>query len=220
MSWVPMLLPYLEQDALYKQYDFTKKWNAAPNEVVPGGTIQKNIPGLTCPSAPVPPEARGGANNRGVTDYSPINDVDNPNPNVNPMPAADKTRLGIMGVDVKRRTTDVIDGTSNTMLLAEDAGRENLFQMGMQVNGTTLGSWGNPGNEISISGFNPATKTVPGACPINCTNDNEVYSFHPGVANVLFGDGSVRALSATTDINVLVALMTRAGNEIIPPGTF
>jgi prepilin-type N-terminal cleavage/methylation domain-containing protein len=221
LSWVPFLLPYLEQDALYKLYNFNADWNdTATNDLNPGGPNQKLIALLICPSVPTDAASRGGGLNRGVTDYSPLNDVDQPNAFVSPLPPNDKTRLGILGASVRRRVIDVTDGTSNTVLLAEDAGRENLFQMGSLVPGTTNGSWANPGNEISISGFNTATKTMPGPCAVNCTNDNEVYSFHSGVAMTLFGDGSVHAISATLDINVLVALMTRSQGEIIPAGTY
>ena len=30
-----------------------------------------------------------------------------------------------------------------------------------------------------------------GPCAMNCTNDNELYSFHSGGVNGVFGDGSV-----------------------------
>ena len=93
--------------------------------------------------------------------------------------------------------TDITDGTSNTILLAEDAARNKKYLMGKAVTGSTTGAWGNPGTEVVISGYDPATNTSPGPCPINCTNNNEVYSFHPGGANAVFGDGSVRFVKAT-----------------------
>ena len=59
-----------------------------------------------------------------------------------------------------------------------------------------------------------------GSCAINCTNDREVYSFHPGGANVSFAAGRVRFLKATINIRVFVRLVTRAGNEIISAGDY
>jgi prepilin-type N-terminal cleavage/methylation domain-containing protein len=219
-SWVPFILPYIEQDPLYHRYRFDLNWNKAPNDMDPGGADQTQLAGLICPSVPVAATERGGGLHRGVTDYSPINDVTRPNPFINPLPPDDKTRLGIMGADVRRRISEVLDGTSNTLLLAEDCGRENLWQMGSLQPGTVNGAWANPGNEIAISGFNAATMTSPGACAINCDNANEVYSFHSGVAQVLCADGSVHLLSASTNINVLVALMTRNGGELIANNPF
>ena len=55
----------------------------------------------------------------------------------------------------------------------------------------------------------------PGPCAINCTNEREVYSFHPAGANAVFADGSVHFLQASMSIRVLAALVTRAGGESV-----
>jgi prepilin-type N-terminal cleavage/methylation domain-containing protein/prepilin-type processing-associated H-X9-DG protein len=221
LSWTPFVLPYLEQDALYRKYNFAQNWNdTATNDLNPGGPNQVNIPVLVCPSVPTPASSRGGALNRGITDYSPLNDIARPNAFITSMPPTDNTLLGILGSDVRRRVADITDGTSNTVMMAECAGREQIWQMGALASGTTNGAWANPGNQISIAGFNPATLAAPGACAINCTNVDNVYSFHSGLAMTLFGDGSVHPLAASLDLNVLVALMTRNQGEVIPAGTF
>src|SRR5262249_29582287 len=48
----------------------------------------------------------------------------------------------------------------------------------------------------------------------------EVYSFHPGGANVVFADGRVHFLKTTIDIRVFARLVTRAGGEIISAGDY
>ena len=78
---------------------------------------------------------------------------------------------------------------------------------------------------LTVSGFDPSKigtgePLQPGACAVNCTNDQEIYSFHPGVANVLLADGSVRQLKANTDINIVVALITRSQGETIPADAY
>jgi prepilin-type processing-associated H-X9-DG protein len=48
---------------------------------------------------------------------------------------------------------------------------------------------------------------------MNCTDDDEVYSFHTGGANFLFGDGSIHFLRTNLDLSLLHALITRCGGE-------
>jgi prepilin-type processing-associated H-X9-DG protein len=55
--------------------------------------------------------------------------------------------------------------------------------------------------------------TKPGPCAINCTNEQEVYSFHPLGANAVFADGSLHFLKADMDIRIFARLATRAGEE-------
>ena len=66
----------------------------------------------------------------------------------------------------------------------------------------------------------PDGAVQPGCCAINCTNHREVYSFHPGGANVLMADGSVHFLNASIDIRVFAHLVTRAGGEVVSAGDY
>jgi len=50
---------------------------------------------------------------------------------------------------------------------------------------------------------------------VNCSNDNEIFSFHPGGSNVLIADGSVRFLKDRTPIRIIASLVTRQGGEIV-----
>ena len=217
--WTVLLLPYFEQGNLYAQYRFDKNWDdAATNDANPGGVIQVDIATYLCPAAP---SGRKGSRNRGVLDYSPVNTITRPNSYVKNMPPSDPTNIGILGKNVSRRLTDITDGASQTILLAEDAGRNQTWQMGQLVSATGgTGAWGNPATQIAIGGFNPATKTQPGPCAVNCTNNDEIYSFHPGSANALFADGSVQQLRANLDINIAIALMTRSIGEVIDPSSY
>jgi prepilin-type processing-associated H-X9-DG protein len=168
---------------------------------------------------PSAPGSRLASRHRGVTDYDALNQITRPNPFVAKMPPSDPTFIGILGKDVHRHMNEIIDGTSNTIILAESAGRNQLWQMGKMVSSSgTTGAWANPDTEIVITGFDPTTNKLPGPCAVNCTNNNEVYAFHTGLANMLFADGSVRSLRTGLDINMLIPLMTRAVGEVTPPG--
>jgi prepilin-type processing-associated H-X9-DG protein len=55
------------------------------------------------------------------------------------------------------------------------------------------------------------------AFPINQAPwfENDIRSLHPLGANGLFVDGSARFLKESMDLEVLAAICTRAGNEVI-----
>jgi len=53
-----------------------------------------------------------------------------------------------------------------------------LLRRSSLIHGGGTGAWANPATQIAISGFNPATKTAPGPCAVNCNNVDEVYGFH------------------------------------------
>jgi prepilin-type N-terminal cleavage/methylation domain-containing protein/prepilin-type processing-associated H-X9-DG protein len=214
--WPPFVFPYLEQSALYQQYNFKVRWDdrvTPQNGVLNNDLIQTPLTVFICPSNPDRTWTRAPLDYPSTTQVTAGQFIT--------VPVRDSAYVGVLGRDVSRRVTDVADGTSNTLILAEDAGREELWQMGTIVpNRSVVGSWGNPGNTITLIGFNPVTRTAPGPCGINCQNDSEIYSFHPGGANVLCADGSVHFLSANTPIQVISDLITRAGGEVLAPGTF
>jgi prepilin-type processing-associated H-X9-DG protein len=126
----------------------------------------------------------------------------------------------------------VTDGLSNTILAADCAGRPRLYHRGVLVpDGTTPRTWSgssthpfpvggvwashNKGFLVDGAQMNGYTNTTPGVAPVNFSNDNEVYSFHPGGAHVLMADGSVRMVSESMSLIVLCAMTTRAGGETI-----
>ena len=115
------------------------------------------------------------------------------------------------------RVSQILDGTSNTIMLAEDAGRPQLWRAGSRISGqpdVLGGPWAGFLSGFVVRGSNP-DGTSPGPCAINCTNNREVYSFHPSGANVVFADGSVHFLQAGMDIQVLANLVTRSGGEVV-----
>jgi prepilin-type processing-associated H-X9-DG protein len=128
---------------------------------------------------------------------------------------------GAFTIEACRRLADIRDGTSWTILIAESAGRPQYWQRGYrQVPDVCLS--GAPWASRSLLGCRGGTPdwTSFAPCAVNCTNNREVYSFHPGGANVAFADGSVRFLGETIDIRVFAALVTRAGREVVSEGDF
>jgi prepilin-type processing-associated H-X9-DG protein len=109
----------------------------------------------------------------------------------------------------------ITDGLSKTMIVAEIDGR------GYNDNKSPpqfRGAWADGDNVFAVKEPINENKTenVNGIdVPIQWTSD-EIYSEHPGGANVLFCDGSVHFLPDSLDVNVLYALATRDQGEPIP----
>src|SRR5262249_25654720 len=154
---------YIEQQPLYNRYRFNVNWDdAATNDQNPGGVNQVEIPVFLCPSAP---SGRLADRNRKILDYPAVTQITRPNHYANYLPPSDPTYIGILGHNVRRKITDIKDGTSNTLLLTESAGRNQKWEMGQMVATTgTTGAWANPGTQIVVSGFDIPTRTIPGAC--------------------------------------------------------
>ena len=49
---------------------------------------------------------------------------------------------------------------------------------------------------------------------MNCTNNNEAFSFHPNLIVGLVCDGSIQNVKATIDLQQYSELITRDGNEL------
>jgi prepilin-type N-terminal cleavage/methylation domain-containing protein len=219
-SWVPFILPYIEEQAIYQKYNFTVDWSSTTGNAsgpandataANAGVANQAQPKLfLCPSAPQ--TNRGTTNHRGAIDYQATTQLTRPNPLVITIPPSDPTYDGVLGKNVFRTMLEITDGSSNTLLLAEDAGRNQKWDLGkLNPAGAPAdtGAWANPGGVLNISGINPATLAKPGAVAVNGTNSENVYSFHTSAAMSLFADGSVRSLSTSTSISTLYYLVTR-----------
>jgi len=213
-SWPPFILPYIEQNNLFERYRFDLRWDDANTN--DKGVIQTTIKTFMCPSCPY------RKYDRAPIDYPPPNQITTPNSFLTRLPNPDATFPGVLGKDVRRRMADITDGISNTLLLAESAGRDPLYQMGrfVSLTGGGRGSWGNPGNVINLTGFNPTANNLPGPCAVNCSNNNEIYSFHPSSANVLFCDATVRTMRANVPLQIVSDLITRADGESVNSDAF
>jgi prepilin-type N-terminal cleavage/methylation domain-containing protein/prepilin-type processing-associated H-X9-DG protein len=259
-SWMALILPYIEQGNVSNIYDFTNDYDAQSNAVAVSTTIKV----YNCPSTPNQPRFDTSASDnagstgfntagRAATDYSGLNAIKNFVANACPLTASvpanaskdDPRIIGCMtrdneggGLNAGVLITSITDGTSNTLMIGEDAGRPSWYASGGQLiaaTGTKVnkeGAWSDPNANFSVDGSNPGCSaafvgtstsdicvpgpTVPTSCPLNCTNDSEFFGFHTGGCNAAFADGSVHFISGTINTCTLAALVTRAGGEVIP----
>ncbi len=245
-NWVPysgwgvFILPYIEQEPLAKIYNYNLNfWD-------PGNAAAVALPVavFTCPASPPPRSATiitdddapvvgvvAGTGAEG--DYFAPNAVDAYWwPAAQYAAASDENEAPAMAVGANRSLNLITDGTSNTLLISELAGRPNYYILGLQqASNTNLrfpnwwGPWASYNSCVyktwSADGTTPGGPTGPaGPCTINCNNSWGIYSFHNGGANAVFVDGSVHFLAFGLSPNVFAALVTRAGAEVIDASGF
>jgi prepilin-type N-terminal cleavage/methylation domain-containing protein/prepilin-type processing-associated H-X9-DG protein len=235
VSMLTKLLPFFEQDNLYKQYNFSFNWFDPVN--LPVSSTQIKI--LHCPSTPNPDRLDGRPDAPWVpivatSDYAATTSV---SPLLVSAGLVTASGPGMIPKDAQHpRLNDVKDGLSNTICLAESGGRPQIYRLGQligapptpKVNG---GGWARAANDFALQGSTADGTTYPGPCAMNCTNgfdyqiypdpyfgkdgSGEVYSFHTGGSNLLFGDGSVHYLAQSISISTFAALVTRDSGEVI-----
>jgi prepilin-type processing-associated H-X9-DG protein len=229
------LLPSLDQSPLANQYARDASWFDPPNQTV----VNTHLEIWQCPSAPArrrmdgslptvtPPPQVPFNGTAACGDYAGMGVVDAglAQSGLIDLPSgprdANGNYEGAFAINRSRCFADIRDGTSQTILMAECAGRPQLWQGHRPISNTWLtgGPWASR-NLLWTRGATPDGTAFFGPCAMNCTNDREVYSFHLGGANAVFADGSVRFLSESINIRVFARLVTRAGNEVVSTGDF
>jgi prepilin-type N-terminal cleavage/methylation domain-containing protein/prepilin-type processing-associated H-X9-DG protein len=131
----------------------------------------------------------------------------------------------------------VSDGLSNTWIVGEDAGRPvgynrqrtiftadfgdgvGLLAVDGSINpvGGGGGAWADPFSFFHLDGAAcDNTGGRGGPCEMNYTSNNELFSFHTGGCNILFGDGSVHFVADSISPSLVIAFITKSGGEVIP----
>ena len=258
------ILQFLEGTTIYNTINFNYEYNNANLGNVTAFCTQLNV--FLCPSAVRQPSGKDGAagtdsdstlaatfGGYGVGDYGATVYTD-----ISPFgvttgvgsttitPFRDKTyRANGVLKQGKTAIAEITDGTSNTIMIAEDAGRDprsispytrgggNAPNPGINVYNPADASlplrfwrWAEADNSFGVSGQvnNPNAaldncgtpwQTTCAVAGNNAGNNDEIFSFHPGGANAVFGDGSVRFLKSTTNILVLRQIVTLNGGEVV-----
>ena len=215
--WSLELLPYLEQTALYDQWDKGLGFVEGPNALL----VATPIPSYGCPSSPVdkvqlfpepPPSlsadraaAGGNPYRAAIVEYAPA--LNTPQ---SPMTPSSPRRPGLMNNFEHTRMRDVTDGLSNTIAFGELSGLPRRFNRRRDVGENNpafgmLGGW----NRLLLLPTDPTGELLWGGnCLINCTNfaGLQYFSFHPGGVQVGLADGSVRFLSESIDMDLVYRL--------------
>ncbi len=219
-SFFTTVLPYLEQASTFQQFDLRLAYNASPQNVA---AAKQGIRTYVCPTKAwrMSPTDQEGF---GCTDYAATYYTD-----LDPVTGLANKALRAEGALVTggSRISEVTDGLSNTIFIAEDNGRDermwsnHVYLDPLDGQKRRLWRWAEPDNAMGISKLINNSKSPLGGpvnCPWNTNNcgpNDEIFSFHAGGANVLMGDGSVRFLSEGQAAATLRALITRGGGEAL-----
>jgi len=270
-SWSSLarILPYQEGGNSFNALNFTVDYNEATGMNFTGASTV--IPSFICPSAVREPAGgRDGVDPKdpitsafgfgyGLADYGATcyTDID-PNGMTGGVGSSGATpyrnklsRANGLLKQGQTRISEITDGTSNTIMIAEDAGRDARFLSPYTegyydgVNARPLrgagpaggtapyrrywrwaeadqsyGVSGQPNNKFrpmrEASQF-PASGTTAGN---NAGANDEMFSYHPGGINALFGDGSVRFLKDSVNVKTLRGLVTLNGGEVISSDSY
>jgi prepilin-type N-terminal cleavage/methylation domain-containing protein/prepilin-type processing-associated H-X9-DG protein len=272
----PRILGYIEGGTVFNSINFSLEYDSlsGANFTACSTVIQVFL----CPSAirspqggrdaidPWDPMSQATGIGYGVQDYGPTcyTDID---PNGQALYAASfpatpyrnkASRANGLLHQGATRLAEVTDGLSNTMAIAEDAGRDARFLSpypesywdGVNTPRPTLDPWGypqggyrrywrwgEPDSAFGVSGqinnkYRPMNCPTPYPNPPcvdpygnpvagnNAGANDEIFSYHPGGANVLMGDGSARFLRDSTNVVVLRWLVTPNGGEVLSADSY
>ncbi|MEL7499898.1 MAG: DUF1559 domain-containing protein [Planctomycetota bacterium] len=238
VMWSGLILSFIDQDVAFHRLDLnatgeiwsTALGGVAENEEVLG----THMAVFQCPSANVEPlqfdgfmqvnrvpccylACASGLLNResGPLPWAGFNKIDG-------HPASD----GIFFRDSDIRSSDVIDGLSNTALIGEsvpdqDDWGDDYAGNAQKVDHWTIGSLELDG-DYGVGSAESSECLASTACPLNSLfiasapiNDKELCfaSRHPGGANIGFADGHVRFLNEDIDEAAYRAIGSRKGRE-------
>jgi prepilin-type N-terminal cleavage/methylation domain-containing protein/prepilin-type processing-associated H-X9-DG protein len=235
--WVE-LLPYFEQDNLYKRWDsFDERNNIGGTNATSAQVIKL----LICPSDPLPqPVVQFTSPNAppwdwgfyGMSSYGGNAGRRSVKAGTAP-PWPGMTKDGIFFIDSNTRLTDITDGSSNTLLFGERYHRDPQYDLQHDIfwpgsaSMAQEGRWAEVAYQASVAnamlstpvGINYQMSAGGGFTAV----ENRICAFgsgHTGGANFAFADGSVRFLSDAMPLATLQTLSTCAGEEVVSGADF
>jgi prepilin-type N-terminal cleavage/methylation domain-containing protein len=223
-GWGLKLLPFLEQANLYNSWNTAKSFFDPENRTV----TMTAVPVYVCPSTPggirVMDLSKGTtAMSQGVaSDYVVFHQISTSGSGVT-CTACNTAAPKTAGTVTPMRS--ITDGLSNTILMAEQAGRPDYYIGGNRqptnaglTNPMFWGGWA-AYQSVTGQGWNAAMPPAAGGVhSMNWSNSQGVYSFHTGGATFGLCDGSVRFISENIALSPLIALWTRDEGDL--PGEF
>jgi len=242
-SLFTFLLPHLEQGNLLTDWDYEKPLNNTKGG--PAARSAVVISGLLCPSESLKENPVVVADRHyGMTNYGGNGGTRSHHPESATCDGVFHTTGPASDPEPKQKAVSmamIFDGLSHTVLLGErnhyDPNLESFAKVHWTESLKYLGKWSAIGGrkrigDITMSAFVPINYQTPfnhgsrsrANAPPDSIVDFAIYedrrkcafgSNHPGGANFAFVDGSVRFVDESLPLEILRALCTRAGDEVI-----
>jgi prepilin-type N-terminal cleavage/methylation domain-containing protein/prepilin-type processing-associated H-X9-DG protein len=237
-TWVPMLLPYIEQGTMANAYNSSINFNDVRNTTVELAVVSV----FSCPSDPnygsieQSPGRRQGnyvVNWGSTTWYQNLNTTYNPLTGIFPPGSTQAVSfLGApFGMDKSFGIQSITDGTSNTLLMAE-------VKIGADITGGTQDHRGDIWNDdyqcAMFTAYTPPNTTFPDYLSADCNYPyqgnppciakapyfNAARSYHRGGVNVLMADGHVQFIKESVNLQTWRALASSQGGEVIDANSY
>ncbi len=236
-NWRMQIFPYFDQAPLFNSMNFGLPF--AGNVVNANTTTLSNkvLTGYVCPSSPLNPCANIANNTQFIQTpmYVGISGA-YPDVALRTVGSASSyggfyTNNGMLLHNELTRMRDAVDGTSNTIMIAEQSGQVGTSDIRAGYYGGYSGtSFANPVTSSNPGGGDSWSAGLTGVqykinSPTTAGGSNSPYdantvlnSFHTGGIHVLLSDGSVRFISNNIDFNTMANLCSR--NDGVPVGDF
>lgn len=212
-GWATHILPFLENDSLYKQINLNLPIQHANNQAA----AQAVVKSFLCPSDShnVAFTPKGGTTLIGPSNYVGVYG----GPEISDEPGRGD---GVFYRNSRVRISDILDGTSNTVCIGERS--SNLLKCtwtGLVLGAKAVGP-NHPDEEepphplfLGHTGlYNPAAGEIPHVPNAPIAHVDDFWSRHPMGVNFVLCDGSVRMINNTIKPQAWVGLATRAGGEV------
>jgi prepilin-type N-terminal cleavage/methylation domain-containing protein/prepilin-type processing-associated H-X9-DG protein len=238
LNWRVSILPYLEQENLYGKLDIDGGQWTSPysgnNVILQGLTVDV----YACPSSSLGTNSNDGPtkNNSGLGQthhyVGIMGSTPDPAGRTNLQSASNYggiyTSNGTLLCNESARIRDIKDGTTNTIIVAEQSGPVGLSD----IRSVYYGGWSGVTFSGKITNNNPNgadswstgvsaiqyrinSKTAAAGSDNTWDANTVLTSEHPGGINVLLGDGSVRFLSENINQATLLMLGAKDDRQVI-----
>lgn len=220
-TWAALLLPYLEGGNQYALWDVRYRVGDQPAEAV-----ETQIKTYICPSRPLPVLSVNDFNDRGgaLGDYAAVFGTAADFAKSNGAMIPNKPQMGTdsSGKTIVTRWSgqlnfaSITDGTTNTLFFGEKHIRPNSLR-GKNEDRSIFSGVRN--THRRMAGIDANSSDTRPLLPANAQSaplaNSSFGSAHPEVCHFVFGDGSVRALRLSLDLQTLTYLVVRDDGKVI-----